>query len=380
MPGRPSPYFFFDYPPVYGYSTVSKGLIMEKQHGATLFLVFFICSLVLLLRLFWTYVSAIVLALLLASVFYPLYSWTKKVLRERELLASLCMTLFILLILVIPVGWFIGTLSNEAFDFYQRSSNEVSLKHIQDIIENDPVWAERFEKLGKMTGLTITPETVEELASSIGKKIGLFLYSQIRSVASNLLSFLIHFFLMMMTIFYLFRDGPRLKDYLVQLMPVPKEQLEKVVSKFQEMGSAVIVGNGMSGIIQGIFGGFGFFFFGLGSPFLWGTVITFMAFLPIVGATAVFVPAAVFIMLTGNTGLGLGFLIYNLCYSSIVEYLVKPRLIGKGMQMNSLLVFIGILGGLKLFGILGIIYGPLIMTIFLTLAEIYRLEYKKSAI
>ena len=353
---------------------------MEKQHGATLFLVFFICSLVLLLRLFWTYVSAIVLALLLASVFYPLYSWTKKVLRERELLASLCMTLFILLILVIPVGWFIGTLSNEAFDFYQRSSNEVSLKHIQDIIENDPVWAERFEKLGKMTGLTITPETVEELASSIGKKIGLFLYSQIRSVASNLLSFLIHFFLMMMTIFYLFRDGPRLKDYLVQLMPVPKEQLEKVVSKFQEMGSAVIVGNGMSGIIQGIFGGFGFFFFGLGSPFLWGTVITFMAFLPIVGATAVFVPAAVFIMLTGNTGLGLGFLIYNLCYSSIVEYFVKPKLIGKGMQMNSLLVFIGILGGLKLFGILGIIYGPLIMTIFLTLAEIYRLEYKKSAI
>jgi predicted PurR-regulated permease PerM len=85
-------------------------------------------------------------------------------------------------------------------------------------------------------------------------------------------------------------------------------------------------------------------------------------------------------MLTGNTGLGIGFLLYNLCYSSIVEYLVKPRLIGKGMQMNSLLVFIGILGGLKLFGILGIIYGPLIMTVFLTLAEIYRLEYKKSAI
>jgi len=380
MPGRAFPYFFFDYPLISRYSNFLREFIMEKQHGSTLFLVFFIFSLVLLLRLFWTYVSAIVLALLLASVFYPLYSWVKRVLRERELVASLSVTLFILLILVIPVGWFIGTLSNEAFDFYQRSSNQVSLKQIQDIIENDPVWAERFKKLGKMTGLTITPETVEELASSIGKKVGLFLYSQIRSMASNLLSFLIHFFLMMMTIFYLFRDGPRLKDYLVQLMPVPKEQLEKVVSKFQEMGSAIIVGNGMSGIIQGVFGGFGFFFFGLGSPFLWGTVITFMAFLPIVGATAVFVPATVFIMLTGNMGLGLGYLIYNLCYSSIVEYLVKPKLIGKGMQMNSLLVFIGILGGLKLFGILGIIYGPLIMTIFLTLAEIYRLEYKESAI
>lgn len=363
-----------------GYSTALKGLIMEKKHGATLFLVFFILSLVLLLRLFWTFVSAIVLALLLASVFYPLYFRVKKVLRERELLASLSVTLFILIVLVIPVGWFIGTLSNEAYDFYQRSSDQVSLKQIQNIIENDPVWAKRFEKLGKMTGLTITPETVEELASSIGQKVGLFLYSQLKSMASNLLSFLIHFFLMMLTIFYLFQDGLRLKEYLVQLIPVPKEQLEKVVNKFREMGGAIIVGNGMSGIIQGIFGGFGFYFFGLGSPFLWGTVITFMAFLPIVGATAVFVPTAVIIMLTDSVGLGVGYLVYNVCYSSIVEYLVKPKLIGKGMQMNSLLVFVGILGGLKLFGILGIIYGPLIMTIFLTMAEIYRLEYKNSPI
>ena len=79
-------------------------------------------------------------------------------------------------------------------------------------------------------------------------------------------------------------------------------------------------------------------------------------------------------------GLAIGYLIYNVIYSSIIEYLVKPRVIGKGMQMNSLLVFVGIIGGIKLFGILGIIYGPLIITIFLTLAEIYRLEYKEHPV
>jgi predicted PurR-regulated permease PerM len=350
---------------------------MEKKYGAALFLIFLICSLLLLLKLFWTYMSAIILALLIGSVFYPLYSWLKKAFRNRETVAALCVTLFLLAILVVPVGWFVGTLSNEAFEFYKRSSSEVSVKRIQDIIEHDPVWAERFRKIGKMTGLTITPDTVEELADAIGKKVGLFLYSQIRSMASNMLSFLIHFFLMMMTIFYLFQDGARLKAYLIELMPVPKEQLEKVADKFQEMGRALIVGNGLSGIIQGIFGGFGFYFFGLGSPFLWGTVITFMAFMPIVGATAVFIPAFVILLLQGNTGLALGYLIYNVTYSSIVEYLVKPRMIGQGMQMNALLVFIGILGGIKLFGILGIIYGPLIITTFLTLAEIYRLEYQQ---
>ncbi len=76
--------------------------------------------------------------------------------------------------------------------------------------------------------------------------------------------------------------------------------------------------------------------------------------------------------------MAIGFLVYNGAYSIIMEYLFKPRMIGKGMRMNALLVFIGILGGIKLFGILGIIYGPLIMTIFITLAELYRLEYKEA--
>jgi predicted PurR-regulated permease PerM len=144
------------------------------------------------------------------------------------------------------------------------------------------------------------------------------------------------------------------------------------------MGRAVILGNVLSGTIQGILGGFGFFFFGLGSPFLWGTVIGFMAFLPIIGASVIFIPTTVILLLQGHTGIAVGYLAYNMFYSSIMEYFIKPRLIGKGMRMNPVLVFIGILGGIKLFGILGIIYGPLIITIFITLAEIYRLEYSES--
>jgi predicted PurR-regulated permease PerM len=227
-----------------------------------------------------------------------------------------------------------------------------------------------------MAGIEFTPETLETLTASVGKKVGLFLYDQSRSMASNLFSFLVHFFLMMMTIYYMFRDGMRLKDYIAGLLPVPEEQMEKVVNTFQEMGRAIVIGNGMSGAVQGFLGGFGFFLFGLPSPFLWGSVIAFMAFLPVIGASIVFIPATVILLLHGNVGTGIGFLIYNLTYSSIIEYLIKPRVIGQEMQMNSLLVFIGIIGGIKLFGILGIVYGPLIITIFLTVAEIYKLEYK----
>jgi len=349
---------------------------MQKQFGSRFFIIFLLCALGLLLGLLWAYVSSIVMALLIASVCHPLYSLVKRLLKGREIAASLLMTLFILLVLILPVSWFISTLTNEAFEFYNTTRNTVSLQKIQKALESDSIWASRARNLGKLAGIEFNPETIQTLAASVGKKVGLFLYNSGSSMASNLFSFLVHFFLMMMTVYYLFKDGVRLREYITELIPVPNEQMEKVVNKFQEMGRAIIIGNGLSGVVQGILGGCGFFVFGIKSPFLWGTVIAFMAFLPVIGASIVFIPAAIILMLQGHVGAGIGFLIYNILYSSIIEYLIKPRVIGQGMQMNSLLVFIGIIGGIKLFGILGIIYGPLIITIFLTLAEIYRLEYQ----
>lgn len=349
---------------------------MQKRLGSRFFITFMLCSLALLLALFWAYISAIVLALLTASVFYPLYSRVKHLFKGHEIASSLFMTLFILLVFIIPMGWFAGTLSNEALDFYNTTRDSVSLNKIQEALNSDSPIAQKIRKIADMTGLELSPETIKHLSASVGKEVGLFLYNQGRSMASNLFSFLVHFFLMMMTIYCLFKDGIRLKDYLSQLLPVPGEQLDKVINTFQDMGRALFIGNGLAGIVQGILGGFGFFIFGLNSSFLWGTVIAFMAFLPIIGASIVFLPAAAILILQGETSLGLGFLAYNIFYSSIIEYLIKPKLIGKGMQMNSLLIFIGIIGGIKLFGILGLIYGPLIITIFMTLAEIYRVEYK----
>ena len=353
--------------------------LMDREHGYKLFIVFLICSLLLLLRLFWTYVSSIIIALLIASVFYPLYARIRTLLQGRKNLASLVMCVFVLLALVLPAGWFVGTLSNEALEFYRRTSDSVSMEALQRALEQDSPWVARLRGFAAKAGLKITPESVEQLASSVGAQVGLWLYRQLSSVASNLLSFLVHFFMMMLVIFYLFRDWERLRGYLIDHLPMPQDQLEKVATKFNEMGRAVFFGNGLSGIIQGILGGFGFALFGLNAPVLWGAVIGLMAFLPVIGASVVFIPATLILLFQGQIGLGAGFFLYNALYSCIIEYLLKPRLIGKGMQMNSLLVFIGIIGGIKMFGILGIIYGPLTMTIFLTLAEIYRLEYKQAS-
>lgn len=351
---------------------------MEKGFISKLFLIILLGFVILLLWVLGTYISAIVLAFLISSAFYPLFSWLKKRLRGSNRNTALIMIIFIFFILVIPVGGFIGTLSNEALDFYSRTRNIVSIQKINNFIQGDSIWAQRIQRVEKLANIELDTSKIEEFASSIGRNLGLYLAKQLNSIASNLLDFLVHFFLMMMIIYYIYRDGERLKNYIFELLPFPDKQQELVMDKFREMGRAVIFGNGLSGIIQGILGGFGFFFFGLGSPVLWGTVMGFMAFLPIIGASIIFIPGTIVLIVQGKIGMAFGYLAYNVAYSSTIEYLIKPRLIGKGMHMNQILVFIGILGGLKLFGILGIIYGPLIITIFFTLAEIYRLEYSET--
>jgi predicted PurR-regulated permease PerM len=353
---------------------------MEKVAASKFFYIILLIFIALFFWICWTYISSIVLALLIASALYPLYSKVKSLFKLKEASASLIMTIFIILVLIIPVGGFVGTLSKEAFEFYGRTRDSVSMQKIQQVLQGDSLWAKRIRRAGEFANIRLTAESIQQLAAAIGKNVGLFLSRQLSSFASNLLNFLIHFFLMMLIIYYIFKDGTRLKSYILELLPFPEGQQKLVADKFREMGRAVILGNVLSSIIEGVMGGLGFFMFGLDSSFLWGTMIAVMGLLPMIGPGVVFIPATVILFIQGKIGLGIGFLIYNIVYTSIVEYIIKPRYIGKGMRMHSVLVFLGILGGLKLFGVLGVIYGPLIITILFTLLEIYRFEYKEKGI
>ena len=137
------------------------------------------------------------------------------------------------------------------------------------------------------------------------------------------------------------------------------------------------MGNGLGGLIQGTSGGIIFALFGLNSPFLWGVVMAFLAFLPIIGIGVVFLPAALYLFLKGRLFAALFFVVFYAIMSGGIEYIFKPKIVGDRVKMHTLLVFLAIIGGLKLFGILGIIYGPLIVTGFLTLTDIYTSNYQR---
>ena len=340
------------------------------------FLALFFVSMIMLGRLLWPFVSIIVLAAVVTGIFSPVYNFVKIEDKVRPSLASLITCLIIFCILFIPILLFVGILSKEAYDLYLTAKGAVLDDQLKNLLEGSRV-LEKINLFLTNFNLELSSEDLNSTISQIGKVVGLFLYNQARAVASNMLNFFVNFFLMLLIIYFLLIDSGKLVKFIVSLSPLPNDQDTRLIDKFKGMAGSILIINGIGGLIQGLLGGIVFALFGLKSPFLWGVIMSLLAFLPILGVGLVFIPAAIFLFLKGSIGAGIFFVIFYLVLSTGVEYLLKPRLVGKRVQMHTLLVFLSIMGGLKLFGILGIIYGPLTVTAFLTLTEIYRANYQE---
>jgi len=339
------------------------------------FLAFFVISIFLLGWLLWPFVSIIIIAAVVTGLFKPLYNLLNTKAKISPKLASFTTCFLILLILFVPIVFFVGVLTREAYGLYLMGKNAVIGDQIKNFVENNRI-IERANEFLSTFGYQLTGDELVKSISEVGRIVGFFLFEQTRWVAANILKFLVDFFLMLLVIFYLLLDGDRLISFIVDLSPLPKDQDEKLIQKFKDMAGAILVGNGIGGLIQGAAGGFVFMLFGLNSPFLWGVIMAFLAFLPIVGIGVVFLPAAFYLFLKGRIAAAIFFVVFYVILSGGIEYLFKPKLVGDRVKMHTLMVFFSIIGGLKLFGILGIIYGPLVVTGFLTLTDIYHSSYQ----
>ncbi len=337
------------------------------------FLALFLVSAFLLGRLLFPFVSVIILGAVVTGIFKPVYIFLRRKINPTFSSLSTCALVFF--ILFIPTLFFVGILSKEAYGLYLMGKGAVISDQVKNILETSTI-LEKINLFLSNFNIEITGTELNKGISELGKVVGLFLYQQASSIASNVLNFFVYFFFMLLVIYYLLIDGDRLVSFIIDLSPLPQEQDEKLIQKFKDMAGAILIGNGLCGMIQGVAGGLVFSLFGLKSAFLWGVIMGLLAFLPIIGVGAVFIPAAVFLIFKGRIAAGIFFIVFYVLLSGGVEYLLKPKLVGKRVKMHPLLVFLSIIGGLHVFGILGIIYGPLVTTAFLTLTDIYYTSYQ----
>ena len=346
---------------------------MKREH-VFLILILFFASLFFYLfyRILSPFLEPVLWAIFIAIVSYPVYMKLQRSLKQRTVLSSAVMTALVMLIIVLPFSFLIFSLANEVVEGYHSVDEMIRTGRLQayfEEVKKSPVLQWSLARLGPYADLSYLD--VEGFLVKNLKDVSTFLFNQFSKILKGLSSFFIGFLLTLLSLYYFFKDGYRLFETLKETLPIPPKERDLFFSRFRQMVSATIYGGLLVATIQGILGGSAFWFLGLPSPVLWGTAMGFLSLIPIGGTALIWLPASVILLIQGAFAKGIILLVIGVLVIGMVDNFLRPLLVGARTKIHPLLLFFSVLGGIQAFGLIGLVAGPLVVTLCLTLIEIY---------
>lgn len=339
-------------------------------------LIALLLSLLVVLRILAVFASVIFMALVAAGLLSQPFRKLAALLNGRRLIAAGLICLALVLGLMVPSAWLAIEVSRETIGFYQLSTDQLNEHTLRDAIASHQDDLDRFNRLLAPFGRTVTADEIVEQLSAAAAGIGHFFYRQGVSIATGLVRFVIGFLIWVLTLYFLLVDGRALRQWFRRIIPLAADEQDLVRARFVDMAGSLVIGNGIAGVIQGVGGALVFYFLDLQGPVLWGVVMAILGWIPVIGISAVYIPAWVILMLAGDPGRAFAVLIPLMILATVSESILKPILVGRRTQLPTLLVFFALLGGFDAFGPVGLIVGPMMLAVFLALVEIYRDRYQ----
>jgi predicted PurR-regulated permease PerM len=340
------------------------------------FVVLFILAILAVGYVLLPFLGDMVIAFLFVILLTPLYGRLCRLLGNRQALASGLMVLALVVVGSIPIFLIASALLRDISEASQTWGSAGRSLALRAIAGRNGVIMSGISNLAGRLGITLAPEWVEQSLLDTGRALTQWLATRANAFLSSMLSTTLHVVITLFSTFYLFIHGDQLRSFLYKLSPLKDDEDQMFLNKLGEVGRAILVGSGISSLLQGLVASIAWVIVGLPSPVLWGILMAVAAFLPLVGIAAVILPATIYLWVDGRPLAAVIFLVFCMGQSFFFEYGLKPRLMGSSMRMNSLLVFLSLLGGIIGFGVAGLVYGPLIMTLFLALVQLYQTRYK----
>lgn len=314
----------------------------------------------------------LLIAAILAHLFAFLYRALLKI-TKRKWLSSVLTCLVIALIILIPIISISSLVIKEVQGIIMHFSQDASsLKEIVDSIKNSLASIPLF-KLLNLERL-INENTILDAIKSFSQNALVILQSTYQGIAH----FMFVIFIMFFSLFYLFIDGEKFVKKIMQLSPIRDSYEQTLIEKFNSITRATIKGTTLIAIIQGFIGSLLFIATGVSSPILLGIMMTVSSVIPAIGSGLVWLPVGIVMILLGHLTSGIIILAVGALVISMVDNIIKPKLVGKDTQMHPLMILFATLGGIALFGISGFIVGPIVMSLFVALWDIYYLEFKRQ--
>jgi predicted PurR-regulated permease PerM len=341
---------------------------------------FFALLLVLLygaLLILSPFLKALVWAAILAVLFYPGYAWLLERLGGRASVAALIVVVLITLVVVLPGIRLAGYLVNEAVDLVKSLASGMTEEGAE--VWKQDSWVRTilgwWSFLGmELAGLDLKVDW-KDIVVQGAKTSSAALVSQVTGVAQNLLLFVANFVVVLISLFFFLRDGAEFCYRLRRLLPMDQEHQERLFVNIVNATTAVVHGCFVVAIIQGLLAGIAYWLLGVPYAVVWGVLTAFVALLPVGGTTLVSVPVTIYLFLQGETVRAIILLIWCVGVVGTVDNILKPMFIGSRLQLPLIFLFFGILGGLAVFGALGLILGPVLFALLAALLDLYSQEY-----
>lgn len=312
------------------------------------------------------FVSALALAAIIVTICYPLHlKILKRVPGKNKTLAALSTTLIVLLIIIFPVVIITSALVNEAVSVYKIANAEQI--GYEETLQNFEVQVRNYIPGFELNVTEYLKQTTSWLAGSLG------------AFFAGTASTLFLFFISMIGSFYFFRDGKTFTKKLITISPLPDDQDELILKRLAVSVRSVATGTILVALIQGVLTALGLWgIAGFERFVLWGTIASFGALIPGVGTTIVFAPAIVYLLITGAYLKALGILIWAALAVGLIDNFLGPHLMSRGNALHPFIILLAVLGGIAFFGPIGFVVGPVIVSLFMVLLELYSIHISKA--
>ena len=329
----------------------------------------------LFLAVAWPFFKPLLLAALLAGLFYPLYRWITRLLGGRQSVGAAVTLLVLLLLGLGPVSAFLGivlqqalTMSDQAIPWLSQHMGAASTFNLHDWL------VQRFPALAKYVP---SQEQLLEHVGTVAKTAGAFLVAFASRMTATTAAFLLNLFVMLYAMFFFFKDGHKILERIFYYTPLSDEDETRMLARLTSITRATVKGTLVIGIIQGALAGIAFWIAGIDGAALWGTIMTILSIIPGIGAALVWVPAVIILFVTGQHLTATLLAAWCAAVVGTADNFLRPVLVGRDAKMPDLLILIGTLGGLFLFGPIGFIVGPIVCGLFLTVWDIYGATFRE---
>jgi predicted PurR-regulated permease PerM len=345
---------------------------MDRRLFITLLNFFFLlCFLYLVYRILAPFLDTLGWAGVIGIATFPLYRRLRNRLPGRGTIAASIMTPLVVMTLVVPFVLFIFVLGGEVSQVYQYLE-KVTSGSGHDVLGTlsrhsfvQPV-LERIQPLLTMLDIEVSNTLLPSL-----KKLAAFLLGYSTALLKNFFLMIIKLVLMVITLFFLYRDGETFLQRFLSVLPLEEAESDALLDTVRRVLSAVIYGILLTCLVQGILGGIGFWFSGLPSPILFGALMAVAALVPVVGTALIWLPGGLWLIAGGDVIMGIALLAWGMFVVGMIDNLLRPFFISERAHLPLFVIALGVLGGVFAFGPLGVVTGPIVLALFLAFFEIY---------